>query len=163
MEWKNLSDNSKIDLVTYVGDYVRLKPNTKIFIGTDSQNKGRNTWYALIVMLYEPGKGAHVLYARERHDRINDMFTKLFKEVDYSIQIAEMIRDSGVASILTIDIDFNVDKKYKSNALLLSALGWCAGLGFETRSKPEAYAASYAADMLVKKGSINYNQQPALI
>lgn len=151
MVWKVLSTGSEIDLVSYVKGYIKDKPKTQIFIGTDSQTKGPNTWYAIVIVLYTEGKGGHVVYTRIKHPRIKDIFNKLFKEVHYSIEVAELLRDSGIANVLTIDLDFNLDKKYKSNALLTSSLGWCAGLGFETRCKPYASAASYAADMIVKK------------
>lgn len=151
MNWKLLTDGSEIDLVNYVKEYIKVHRDTKIFIGTDSQNKGANTWYAAVILLYREGKGAHVLYSRIKHPRIKDMFAKLLKEVHYSIEVGEELRNAGINNVLTIDIDFNVDKRYESNKLLMSALGWCKGLGFETRHKPDASAASYAADMIVKK------------
>ncbi len=149
--WKDLHDSQGIDLVSYVKNYLLEKPKTQLFIGTDSQSKGSKTYYALVVVLYNERKGGKVLYSKLHVPVIKDKFTKLWAEIEMSLAVAKDLNDAGIAkSLLTIDLDYNTDAKHFSNKLLLSALGWAKGLGYECRSKPFAMAASYAADKLVK-------------
>ena len=150
MQWKDLSTHRVVDLVTFVKSYLKEKPGTKIYIGTDSQQRRQATDFAMVIVLHYSNKGAKVIYCKKTEDRIRDRFTRLLKEVEYSLGIGAILRESGLDMPMTIDIDLNPDPLYKSNDVLTSALGWVKGMGFECRAKPYAMAASYAADKLVK-------------
>lgn len=151
MKWKDLGTHKEIELVSFIKEYLIEKPETKLFIGTDSQNRGRKTNYALVIVLYNERKGGKVLFTKTSLSRIKDGFNRLFKEIEYSLEIAGVLSDSGISkSLLTIDMDYNIDKKYFSNSVLIAALGWATSLGYTCRSKPHSAAASHAADMLVK-------------
>lgn len=150
MQWKDLSTHKVVNLVEYVRQYMVEKPGTKIYIGTDSQNRRDKTDFAIVVVLHYLNRGAKVLYVKTTEPKIRDRFTRLLKEVQYSLEIAAVLREGGLDMPLTIDIDLNPDPLYKSNDVLTSALGWVVGMGFECRNKPYALAASYAADRLVK-------------
>lgn len=141
--------NQTIDLISYIQDYLKLKPDTIIYIGSDSQVRGKFTHYAYVIVLYNERKGGHVLYAKETIIKI-DWFNRLMREVNVSIQIGQMLMEKGIERPITIDIDLNPDPRWKSNSVLRSVLGWGEGMGFKTRYKPEAFCASYAADHLVK-------------
>jgi predicted RNase H-related nuclease YkuK (DUF458 family) len=151
MKWKDLSNEKEIDLAEYVRQYLIEKPNTQLFIGTDSQSKGSKTYYALVVVLYNEKKGGKVLFTKFFVPVIKDKWSKLWKEVELSLDVAAILHDSGIRkSLLTIDLDYNTDEKYYSNTLLTSAVGFAKGMGYECRSKPDSPAASNVADMLVK-------------
>lgn len=151
MIWKDLGNRQEINLVHYITNYLLEKPETKLFIGTDSQRRGGKVAYATVVVLYNERKGGKVLYAKEIMPAIKDNFTRLFKEIELSIAIGTELIESGIEQrLMNIDLDYNEDKKYFSNRLLTSALGWATSLGFECRTKPYAVAASYASDKLVK-------------
>jgi len=62
--FKTLSNGKKVDLIPYVKQYVTEHPDIEILIGCDSQNRKRESIYAVVIGLYRPGKGAHVLYSR---------------------------------------------------------------------------------------------------
>lgn len=148
MKWKLLRNEKQIDLVEYTKQYLIEKPDTKIFIGTDSQNNGRFSKFAYVIVFYNEKKGGHIIYSVLSFDIIRDRFQRLLKEVEYSIQIADTLRASGISRPITIDIDLNTDKKYFSNTVLTTALGWVTSLGYECRTKPYAAASSKAADKL---------------
>lgn len=154
MNWKLLGNLEQVDLIPYVKDYLNAKPEAEIYIGTDSQNTGKKTYYACVVVLYTPGKGGHVIYSQEALPIIRDSFTKLWKEVEQSMQIAgkvhDMLEEAGIERTITIDLDLNPDPKFKSNNVMRAALGWGESCGYAVRYKPFALAASYAADKLVK-------------
>lgn len=154
MNWRTLGTLESVDLTTYVKAYLNAKPETEVFIGTDSQNTGRMTHYAYVVVLYTKGKGGHAIYAQESLPRIKDDFQKLWREVEQSVLIGGMIETSlieaGIDKLITLDLDLNPDPRWRSNNVMRAALGWGESLGFAVRYKPFALAASYVADKLVK-------------
>ena len=151
MVWRDLGNKQEIDLIKYIKDYLIEKPETQLFIGTDSQRKGKRVAYATVIVLYNDRKGGKVLYSKMFTPPIKDNFQRLFKEIELSLEIGVELINSGIEQkLMSIDLDYNEDKKYYSNKLLMSALGWAKSLGFKCRAKPESVAASYASDKLVK-------------
>lgn len=151
MNWRDLGNRQPIELVPFIKNYLEQKPDTQLFVGTDSQRRRSRVWYATVVVLYNEKKGAKVVYAKTSTPPIKDNFTRLFKEIELSIEIADELRAGGIEQrLIAIDLDYNEDKTYFSNKLLTSALGWATSLGYTCRTKPAAFAGSYAADRLVK-------------
>lgn len=151
MIWRDLGNRQEINLVDYIKNYLIKKPETRLFIGTDSQRRGKKVAYATVVVLYNEGKGGKVLYSKTMVPAIKDNFTRLFKEIELSLEIADKLCAGGIEQrLMAIDLDYNEDKKHYSNVLLTSALGWATSLGYECRTKPNAWCASYASDRLVK-------------
>jgi predicted RNase H-related nuclease YkuK (DUF458 family) len=150
MEYKRLFDGQKVDLVDYVKDYMSAKENVEILIGCDSQNFSDKTIYAIVVALYEPGKGAHVLFRRWKSDRERVRATRLLNEVWYAIETAEELKNNGIPKPKWIDIDLNPDPRYKSNEVFRQAVGMVEGMGYKVRYKSLGPIATYAADHIVK-------------
>lgn len=155
-KFKTLKERKQVDLIPYIQEYIKEYPETQVLIGVDSQNKRRNTYFALVIGLYRPGKGAHVLYCKIEIPRIRETSNRLMQEVWYSIEVAEEIKQKSGIKAKTIDIDINDDEEFESNKVLRSALGLVKGMGYEVRFKSKTYHASdtpmmcYAADNLVK-------------
>jgi hypothetical protein len=150
MKFQKLGNNEVVDLLTYVKDYLSTHPDHEVFIGCDSQNAKRDTRYGVVVVMYAKGKGGHVLYLKYSKSIIRDRFTRLWGEVEKSIEIATYLRSNGIDRTTYIDLDLNPDPRYKSNQVLRSAMGYVEGMGFKVRIKPYAVTASYAADNLIK-------------
>lgn len=150
MEYKRLFDGQKVELVDYVKDYMSTKENVEILIGCDSQNFSDKTIYAIVVALYEPGKGAHVLFRRWKSDRERVRATRLLNEVWYAIETAEEMKNNGIPKPKWIDIDLNPDPRYKSNEVFRQAVGMVEGMGYKVRYKSLGPIATYAADHIVK-------------
>jgi predicted RNase H-related nuclease YkuK (DUF458 family) len=150
MEYKRLYDGKNVDLVQYVGEWLQTKPNAEILIGCDSQNFKDRTIYAIVVALYDTGKGAHVLYKRWRTQREWTRSTRLLNEVWYSVEVAEAMKEAGLPKVRWIDIDINPDPKYKSNEVFRQAVGMVEGMGYKVRYKSLGPIATYCADQLVK-------------
>lgn len=148
--FKTLVSNNKIELISYIKDYVEKYPNTEILIGCDSQNRKRETIYAIVVGLYQKGKGAHVLYSRFTIPREKENTLRLLNEVWFSVEVAEAIKNELEIKATWIDIDLNPDPKYKSNQALTSAVGIVTGMGYKVRHKGNSPVMTYAADHLVK-------------
>lgn len=149
-EFKTLVSRKDVELIPYIKEYIKNHPNVDIIISCDSQNRKRETIYAIVVGLYNPGKGAHVLYSRFTTIREKVNPNRLLNEVWNSVEVAEQINNELGIRAKWIDIDLNEDKKYKSNEVLRSAVGLVEGLGYKARHKGLFPMLSYAADQLVK-------------
>ncbi len=148
--FKTLSGRNQVDLISYIKEYRVNHPNFEILVGCDSQNRRKETIYAIVIGLYNPGKGAHVLYSRFSVPREKDNVTRLINEVWFSVEVAEHIRIELDVRAKFIDIDLNPDPKFKSNAALTSAVGIVTGMGYTVRHKGHSPMMTYAADNLVK-------------
>jgi predicted RNase H-related nuclease YkuK (DUF458 family) len=149
-KFKTLGKHTPIDILEYVKTYLSLHENTDILIGCDSQNRGADTIYAVVLAMYTHGKGAHVIYNKFKTIRERDHATRLMKEVWFSIDLANELLEAGIPRAKFIDIDLNPNPKYKSNDVLAAAVGWAQGLGYNVRHKGDSPMMTYAADLLVK-------------
>ena len=148
--FKTLVSHNQIDLINYIKQYISLHKNVEILVGCDSQNRKRETIYAIVIWLYIPGKGAHVLYSRFNTVREKENINRLLNEVWFSVEIAESIKNQLGVVVKWIDIDLNPDPKYRSNQALTSAVGIVTGMGYNVRHKGNSPVMTYAADSLVK-------------
>jgi predicted RNase H-related nuclease YkuK (DUF458 family) len=147
------------DIKAYVKDYVVAHPEVEVYVGSDSSQLRKQTVYATVILFYHPGKGAHIIYNRERIDKVKVLYERLWKEVEASLEVAELV-DSALSEVRTaepgkrlvaaVDLDFNPSELHKSNVVHDAAVGTVKGYGFVARSKPNAFTASYAADLLCK-------------
>jgi predicted RNase H-related nuclease YkuK (DUF458 family) len=145
--FRSLSTHQEIALLPYLQQ--KMEEPWDLYIGTDSQNIGNHTYYATVIVLHNSSKGGHILYCKEMEDRVLDTFTRLWKEVENSIELAVYLRSQHFEKIFSIDLDFNPDPKYQSNSLLRAALGYVEAMGFKARIKPYAAAASCCADYIL--------------
>jgi predicted RNase H-related nuclease YkuK (DUF458 family) len=148
--FKTLSTNVHVDLVSYIKSYLQKHPETQVLIGCDSQNRKKETLYAIVIGLYKPGKGAHVLYSRFNTIRERENVNRLLNEVWFSVEVAELLKQEVGIVATWIDIDLNPDPKYRSNQALASAVGIVTGMGYSVRHKGHCPVMTYAADHLVK-------------
>lgn len=148
--YKTLSTSARVDVIPYIKSYLDQHPETEVLIGCDSQNKKKDTVYAIVIGLYKPGKGAHVLYTRFTTPREKESISRLLNEVWHSVEIAEVIKNELGVTATWIDIDLNPDPKYRSNQALTSAVGIVTGMGYQVRHKGNCPVMTYAADHLVK-------------
>lgn len=151
-EWRfrKLGDQREVDIVSYIKEFLEKNPGADLLIGCDSHNTGRLTHYATVIVLHESCKGGHVLYERKSFPKIHDKFTRLFREAEFSVNIAEFLRESGIRRPKYIDLDINPDPKFGSNMVLGAALGFVSSMGYTPRCKPHGVIASRVADSLCK-------------
>jgi predicted RNase H-related nuclease YkuK (DUF458 family) len=119
-------------------------------IGCDSQNKGDETVYGIVLVLYREGKGGHVLYEKRKVPRIRERWLRLWREVELSIELANYLVEHGLPKARWIDVDLNPDPRYKSNEVIRAAVGLVESMGYCVRTKPYSLAATYAADKVCK-------------
>ena len=145
--FKSLGTRKEVDLVPYLRDALSGESKIALYVGTDSQNIGDYTHYAAVIVLHYERNGGHVLYTQEKIPRIRDRFSRLWREVEVSMEVADFLRDNGIEATY-IDIDLNPDPIYRSNSVLRAALGFVESKGYSARCKPFAVSASYVADRI---------------
>ena len=146
MVFRILSTDTRVFLDEYIRDYLQKNPKAQIIIGCDSKNRDDETVYGLVVVLYKNKKGGHVLYGKERVPRVRDRWSRLWKEVEYSVDMANQLVKSGLPKATFIDLDLNPDPQFKSNDVVRAAVGLVESMGYKARTKPYSLCASYAAD-----------------
>ena len=149
MKFYKLTDPAGFELAPYVKEYLKKHEghDVKIYLGCDSQNKQMTT-YATTIVFHVESSGCHVIYKKSRVDKINDMWTRLWGEVERSVEVALYLRENGI-EINTIDLDYNIDPSHQSNKLVKAAVGYVESLGIQARVKPDLLPAVYAADDIV--------------
>lgn len=151
MKFKKLMDNNTVEISEYVKQYIvdHKFNNLRIYVGCDSHNKGEFTTYVTTLVIHIGDTGCHVLFNKDKVKRINDLWTRLWKEVELSVELALYLRENGI-NIHNIDLDLNDDEAYASNKLVSAAKGYVQSLGIKPRIKPDLLPAVHAADNLSK-------------
>ena len=135
----------------------RQGPDTKIYIGVDSERIKRDkVWYAdytAAIVVHIDGKHGCKLFGevtRERdYDRVDRPNTRLMLEVfkvsELYLKLAEVIENRAVE----VHLDINPDESYTSSNVVAQAIGYIRGTcNVEPLVKPQAFAATYAADRI---------------
>lgn len=130
-------------------------PNTKIYIGVDSERLRVNrVWYAdytaVIVVHINGNNGCKIFgeVTRERdYDRVDRPNTRLMTEVykasELYLNLADVLEDRHVE----VHLDLNPDDHYASSNVCGQAIGYIRGTcNVIPMVKPRAFAASCAAD-----------------
>jgi predicted RNase H-related nuclease YkuK (DUF458 family) len=151
MIFKRLTDDAEIEISAYLKKYIQDHKfnNLRIYVGCDSHNKGEFTTYVTTTVVHVGDTGCHVLYDKQKVSRINDLWTRLWNEVEKSVTLANYLRENGI-NIHNIDLDLNDDEQYASNKLVKAARGYVESMGIKARIKPEILPAVSAADNLSK-------------
>jgi len=139
----------RVNAISYSREMLQKHPDLVIHVGCDSQNHRRKTQYAICVCYRYGTRGVHVIYHKWKEKKNRDMYTRLWKEAQLSIDLAMFLRDGGI-EVDFIDFDFNEDDSYRSSQLVQGSVGMARGLGFEANVKPETLVACRAADHLCR-------------
>ena len=137
-----------VDLIPHIQSLKSKNPELKIYVGSDSQNHKRTTTYATVLVLPN-NHGGHVLFHKEIIPIVRDKFTRLWNEVEKSVNLAKTLEENNI-KINFIDMDYNPDPKFFSNKVLDSAIGYVISYGYIPRHKPHAVYASIVADKICK-------------
>lgn len=164
-KWKTLG-GEKLEAGEKIEDIVQwVKESTRrgqvVHVGTDSLQTGRYTQFVTVVVVLNPPKGGRVAYYREVYPRITSLRERLTKEVWMSVELAMKLPEQPE---LTVHIDANASEKHMSSKYLQELVGMVVGQGFKALWKPDAWAATHAADHVVRhKGKMpRIGSQPAL-
>ncbi len=145
--WKTLNEVKIPNILQFVQD--ASNAGQAVHIGTDSLQSGRSTRFVTVVVILTPRKGGRVAYRRELVPRITSLRERLLKEVwksvDLGLQFSPIVKGD-----LTVHIDANPVVAHKSSQYVQELVGLVVGQGFKALIKPESWAASHAADHVVR-------------
>lgn len=141
-------DQRPVELSEHVCSMRERYPEAQLYVGTDSQNLSNKTIYVTTVVFRFPNNGAHVIYHKQRKKRINDMWSRLWHEMELSVELAQYIEENCKVKVHQIDMDLNEDPKYSSNKVLKAAQGFIESMGFKAMAKPNILMATWAANSL---------------
>jgi predicted RNase H-related nuclease YkuK (DUF458 family) len=145
--WKTLNEVPISDILQFVRDASR--DGQAVHLGTDSLQTGRFTQFVTVVVILTPMKGGRVAYRREVTPRIPSLrerlLTEVWKSVDLGLKFSPVVKGD-----LTVHIDANPVVSHKSSAYVHELVGLVVGQGFRALIKSESWAASHAADHVVR-------------
>jgi predicted RNase H-related nuclease YkuK (DUF458 family) len=143
-----MHDHSPVHLLDHVRTALDADPNVEVLVGSDSQNRAGSTIYTTTVVLRYHRNGAHVIYRSEKQQRIKDLWTRLWGEVERSLTVARALSDTAGVRVHRIDLDLNSDPRFGSHKLHTTAVGYVRAQGYEARTKPDMLIATWAANVL---------------
>lgn len=146
----------KLD-INQVAEFIRAQtPETKIYLGCDSERiKINGEWwadYVLAIVVHINGNNGCKLFGEVQRERVYDqkpgkpamrLMTEVYKVSDLYLQLAEVLEGRDVE----VHLDINPDEHYGSSCVISQAVGYIKGVcNVVPFVKPDAFAASYAAD-----------------
>jgi predicted RNase H-related nuclease YkuK (DUF458 family) len=131
-------------------------PETKIYLGCDSERvKVNGAWYAdyvLAIVVHINGNNGCKLIGEVQRERDWDqkasrpslrLMTEVYKVSELYLKLAEVLEGREVE----VHLDINPDEMHGSSCVISQAIGYIKGVcNVIPFVKPEAFAASYAAD-----------------
>ena len=142
--FKDINGNI-IDPVDHTREIIRKNPFVEVHVGTDSQSLAKITQYITVIAYRYCNRGVHYILKKNGVPQIKDLWTRLWKETELSIDIAETIKKS-LNVIPEIDLDYNENENFKSNKLVNASKGLANSLGYKVNIKPHIQIATRAAD-----------------
>lgn len=125
--------------------------NLKVYIGTDSQVRGKVTEYATVIVFLRERQGGFMFIHNEKSEIRLSIKERMLREVAMSIDIAYKLCNLFDEYDVDMEIhaDINTNPQFKSNAALNEAVGYILGMGFAFKAKPDAFASSSCANKVV--------------
>ena len=135
---------------------VSQSPETKIYLGCDSERmKIDGTWYAdyvLAIVVHINGNNGCKLFGEVHRERDYDqkasrpsmrLMTEVYKVSELYLKLAEVLEDR----LVEVHLDINPDEMHGSSCVISQAIGYIKGTcNVIPFVKPQAFAATYAAD-----------------
>jgi predicted RNase H-related nuclease YkuK (DUF458 family) len=131
-------------------------PETRIYIGVDSERiKLNRVWYAdytAAIVVHIDGKHGCKLFGEVTRERDYDqranrpnirLMTEVYKVSELYLKLADVLEDR----LVEVHLDINPDNHHASSSVVSQAIGYIRGTcNVVPLVKPEAFAATYAAD-----------------
>lgn len=164
------------DVGAYLREYLSRYPQTSVYVGTDSSAKRGKVSYATVIALYDEIRkdGVHFIFKRDREEGKIDLFTRMWREMEKSVEVAEYLEveleghlkrytiedlmvmrnyEGGYfkvhqTKLCVIDMDVNPvlgGGKNLSNVAYESIRGTLMGSGYRARFKGQGQAGAWSA------------------
>lgn len=132
-----------VNLLHHCFEQKSLHKDLNVFIGTDSISISGKIHYFTVVAFRYGKNGVHFIYTKETIESIRkedgkpDVFTKLWKECEMSMALANFFVERNVFDIdrIIIELDYNSVVDTLSKQLIPATKGWVLGAGFQCLAK----------------------------
>lgn len=166
-----MNDKQKLEFQKFISEAVEAikdsSPESTIYVGCDSiRGKVKRksdefyTRYSVVVIIHINSKNGGKIFpftmSVKDHGKKDNLKMRLLQEVDLATSVATEIVDHLGRRRMEVHIDVNPDEKHASSVAVKEALGWSRGLGFDTKIKPEGWAATHCADHAVRHVYLNH-------
>jgi predicted RNase H-related nuclease YkuK (DUF458 family) len=134
----------------------KSSPQSSVYVGCDSiRYKKNGLWYAkystVIVLHMDSNRGCKLFHETVDLPDYGNLKVRLMTEVQFAIAAVEEILPELGKRHLEIHLDLNPNPAHKSNVAVKEALGYVQGqLGITAHIKPASWAATHAADHVVR-------------
>lgn len=149
-----MKTNSLEELMEKSKDFLKSSSkSTSVFVGCDSiVHKDNSACYAIVVVFHlDSNHGCKMFSLNMDLPDYGNMSQRLMMETTLAIQVTSEMIPLLEGRRLELHLDLNSNNKYKSNSVMKQAAGFVSGsLGIEAKFKPFAWAASVAADRVVR-------------
>jgi predicted RNase H-related nuclease YkuK (DUF458 family) len=146
----------KLDLNEVKDFIVKQSPATKIYIGCDSERIIiKDQWYAdyvTAIVIHVDGKHGCKIFGEVCRERDYDqkqnrpryrLMNEVYKVSELYLKLSDVLIDREVE----VHLDINPNEMHGSNCVINEAIGYIRGTcNVIPMVKPQAFAASYAAD-----------------
>jgi predicted RNase H-related nuclease YkuK (DUF458 family) len=148
--WRTIRGERVSDVRQFV-EGVCAEGRRLVDIGTDSMQLGGRTQFVTVLAIRNPGHGGRAVYRRETRPRIASLRERLLREawlsVDLGLALNDVIPDDAD---LTIHVDANPVPRHRSSLYVQELTALVVSQGFRVALKPTAWAATCAADHLLR-------------
>lgn len=126
--------------------------DTSIYVGCDSRQLRSKTVFVTVIVVHLSSKhGAKVFWKVEKTKRIKSLRQRLMEEVSRAVYHALMIMDVVGDRHFEVHLDISPDENRASSVIVREAVGYVLSQGLKPVLKPDAIAASCAADYITAK------------
>ena len=125
----------------------------KIFVGSDSMFCAGQCSFAAVIALHDRNQKVAKYYYKKLKRKSNvysDLKTKIFEEVNLSIQVAKHVRNICPNANIELHVDIGNKQVNLTKKFYNLVKGWVTGTGFKFKIKPESWASSSVADWHTK-------------
>jgi uncharacterized protein len=148
----------KLDIAS-VAEFIRAQgPNTRIYLGADSARyKVNGAWwaeYTVAIVVHIDGRHGCKIFGEITHERDYDqkaskpsmrLMNEVYRVSEMFQKLSAVLEDRPVE----VHLDINPNEMHGSSCVVQQAIGYIRGTcNVIPMVKPDAFAASYAADRL---------------
>lgn len=122
-------------------------PESSVYVGCDSKKKGSKLVFVSTVVIHYDSNRGGVVFKDVEIEEYKAIYPKLQGEIYRVAALGEKVKHLVNGRKFEVHVDINPNECYKSNAAYQEARGAIIGIvGVEPKFKPDAWAASCAAD-----------------
>ena len=141
------------------------------YVGCDGQNIGRDyTSFVQCVALHNikdtgRGAGGRVFFIRHLEKRYFERNRRLLREAEIAINLTQKLQPllDELGIVFEVHADVNSNPAYESNSVHDAIAGWIQSMGWECKTKPDAFVASIVADRHTRGCRFRKKKKPILL